>query len=200
MSFIKNNIDQQVYAEVTDEQLVRNILQQPERQHQEELYERYVERIFHKCFNIVSDREVARDLTHDVMIKVFTKLNKYSFKSPFYGWIYAITYNHCMDYLKTKKRFKTSSIEDFNGNFPEEDSIELEHKELKEIQYEQLEYFYKQLSDPEKLILLMRYQDGMSIKQIAIVLKVSESAVKMRLKRSRDHLASLIKSAEYESK
>ncbi len=200
MSFIKINTDKQTYKGVSDEDIVRKILVSPERKLQEELYERYVDRVFHKCLNIVNNKEVARDLTHDVMIKVFLKLSKYSEKSPFYGWIFAITYNHCMDHLKAKKKFKLSSFEDYKVDIPEEDSIEMEHKELKELQFEQLEHHYQHLSDQEKLILLMRYQDGMSIRQISIILKVSESAVKMRLKRSRDHLAKLIKSAGYESK
>jgi len=183
----------------SDEELVRLILQTKDRSFQEELYERYAEKVYHKCLNIVNDRVIAQDLTHDVMIKVFTKLSKYSEKSPFYGWIFAITYNHCMDYLKAKKKFKMSSYEDYKVDVPE-DSIEKEHKILQETRFNQLEDSFKELSKQEKLILLMRYQDGMSIKQIAVVLKVSESAVKMRLKRSRDRLAGLVKSVAYDGK
>ena len=45
-------------------------------------------------------------------------------------------------------------------------------------------------------MLLMRYQEGLSIKEIAEVLEISESAVKMRLKRSRDRLAELLNSEQ----
>lgn len=199
MTFIKNT-EKKVFANITDEQLVRDILATKDRKAQEELYERYVERVYHKCLSILNDRVIAQDLTHDVMIKVFTKLNKYSEKSPFYGWIFAITYNHCMDYLKAQKKFKTSSYEDYKVDIPETDVIESEHKILQEIRFGQLEKCFQELSKQEKLILLMRYQDGMSIKKIAIVLNISDSAVKMRLKRSRDRLADLVKSEEYDGK
>lgn len=185
---------------ISDEELVRSILETKDRSLQEELYERYAERVYHKCLNIVNDRVIAQDLTHDVMIKVFTKLSKYSEKSPFYGWIFAITYNHCMDYLKAQKKFKMSSYEDYKVDIPATDSIEREHKVLQEMRFNQLEHSFKELSKEEKLILLMRYQDGMSIKQIAVVLDISESAVKMRLKRSRDRLADLVKSVAYDER
>lgn len=199
MTFIKNK-EKRVFTDISDEDLVRQILATKNRSAQEELYERYVERVFHKCLKIVNDKAIAQDLTHDVMIKVFTKLSKYSEKSPFYGWIFAITYNHCMDYLKAQKKFQTSSYEDYKVDIPEMDVIESEHKILQEIRFEQLEKCFQKLSKQEKLILLMRYQDGMSVKKIAIVLNISDSAVKMRLKRSRDRLAGLIKSEDYDGK
>ena len=46
---------------------------------------------------------------------------------------------------------------------------------------------------------MMRYQDGLSVKEISDTLNVGESAVKMRLKRSRDHLAELINELDKKS-
>ena len=78
------------------------------------------------------------------------------------------------------------------------DDIELENKLLKDLQLNQLEKLFKELKADEKMVLLMRYQDGMSVKQISTSLSIGESAVKMRLKRSRDRLAELLKQAEDE--
>ena len=47
---------------------------------------------------------------------------------------------------------------------------------------------------------MMRYQDGMSVKDIAESLGIGESAIKMRLKRSRDRLADLIQEQEKKTK
>ena len=73
-------------------------------------------------------------------------------------------------------------------------------KFLQELQLDQLEILFRQLKGDDKIILLMRYQDSMSVKQIAATLGIGESAVKMRLKRSRDRLAELLKSSQYEER
>jgi len=49
------------------------------------------------------------------------------------------------------------------------------------------------LREDEKMILLMKYQDGMSIKEIQVSLGVSESAIKMRIKRAKEKMRVLYK-------
>ena len=55
-----------------------------------------------------------------------------------------------------------------------------------------MEVVFEKLNADDKLLLLMRYQDGMSVRDISESLGVGESAIKMRLKRSRDRLGDLI--------
>ena len=71
--------------------------------------------------------------------------------------------------------------------------IEAEHEELTDMRVEQLGTFMEQLKPTEKAILMARYHDEMSVKQIALTFKMTESAVKMRLKRGRDKLVELFK-------
>ncbi|MEM0994804.1 MAG: sigma-70 family RNA polymerase sigma factor [Bacteroidota bacterium] len=152
-------------------------------------------KVLRKCVSIVQDREVAKDLSQDVMIKVFANLSKFKGKSDFSFWVKSITYNHCMDYLKQQKRLQFSEVKAEEFERISIDEIEQEHSILKEIKLSQLERFLEELKGNDRLILLMRYQEGMSVKQITDSLKISSSAVKMRLKRSRDRLAALIKNA-----
>lgn len=141
---------------------------------------------------------MSRDLAHDIMIKIFMNLSKFKGTSDFSFWVKSITYNYCMDHLKKKKRLRFDELD--NDRFEQVDTndIELENKILKEIQLEQLEVLFEELKPDDKMILLMRYQDGMSVKEIASTLEVGQSAVKMRLKRSRDRLAELLKQANDE--
>ena len=180
-----------------DMDIIRKVLQ-GERHLLEILYDRYAKKVYYKCLSITKNNETSQDLAHDIMIKVFLNLSKYKGNSDFSFWVYSITYNHCMDYLKKKKRLR---FDDFESNEYEQmstDDIELENKILKEIQLEQLEVLFKELKGNDKIILLMRYQDSMPVKQIASILNVGESAVKMRLKRGRDRLAELLKEAQNE--
>lgn len=177
----------------SDEDIVKRIVSQGEKDLMEILYERYANKVFGKCISLVKDREIAKDLTHDIMVKIMLKLSKFKGKSAFSLWVHSITFNHCMDYLKKKKRIQYEDIENSQVKEIATDSIEQEHQMFLEMRVEQLKILLEQLELGEKMILLMRYQEGMSIKEIASTLELGESAVKMRLKRSRDQLARLFK-------
>ncbi len=196
MTFFKTK--KAAFKNLTDEKLVKAILteQQAEakRQLQEVLYNRYAEKIYFKCLSIVKSKETAKDLTHDIIIKIFFNLNKYSGRSAFYSWAIAVAYNHCVTWLNKEKRIKLEDID----NHPErlgmkDDGEAIAIKVLEELQLTQLERLFGQLKEAEKIVLLMRYQDGLSIKNIASILEIGQSAVKMRLKRGRDHLVRLVK-------
>jgi len=185
-------------AYLTDKQLVKAILSAKDptikRQLQEDLYHRFADKIYFKCFNIVKSKEIAKDLTHDIIIKIFFNLGKYSGKSEFYSWVAAITYNHCINWLNKEKKLQVAPIEDHAYQIGSDDNGEaIALKMLEELQLSQLERLFQQLKEAEKIVLLMRYQDGLAVKNIANILKIGESAVKMRLKRGRDHLIRLVK-------
>ena len=67
------------------------------------LYDRYSSKIYNKCLAITKDRDTSKDLTHDIIVKIFMNLSKFKGTADFSFWVYSITYNYCMDYLKKKK-------------------------------------------------------------------------------------------------
>lgn len=162
-----------------------------------ELYKRYAPRIYYKCLSMMKDTNLAQDMCHDVFIKVSLNLHKYKGTADLSFWIYAITYNHCITHLKKAKRIRFDTI---NEKLDREDlgDYELTEKIIHELKLTQLKKLIKKLKPAEEVILLMRYQDGMSIKQIATILQIGESAVKMRLKRCRSHLAKLFNDLDHE--
>ena len=181
--------------ELSDAELVKKILSASDKKQlrafQEDLYSRYVKKVFFKCVSIIKNRDTAKDLAHDIMVKMFLNLSKFKGDAPFGSWISSITYNHCINFLRKEKKMRFSDIDELSDKLAIDD--EGEEKQLLEMKLNQLEQIFQYLSEDEKLILLMRYQDGMSVKLISENLKIGESAVKMRLKRSRDHLAKLLK-------
>lgn len=177
---------------LTDLEIIERIIQKGEKELLEHIYERYATKVYHKCISLVKNQEIAKDLAHDIMIKIFLSLVKFKGKSTFSLWVHSITYNHCMDYLRKKKKLKYESYVEKDYEHVSSENSEKEEALLLELQLTQLESVFNDLHPEEKLILLMRYQDAMSIKQIAATLNLGESAVKMRLKRSRDRLAKLL--------
>ncbi len=183
-----------------DIEIIKRILDQGERDLLEVIYDRYAAKVYYKCLGIVGQKATAEDMAHDVMVKILINLSTFRGKADFSFWVHSITYNHCMDHLKRKKKFRTEDIEISAYQHVSTEEIELENKILRDLQLTQLETLLQELRPDDKLILMMRYQDSMSVKHIARTLKISESAVKMRLKRSRDRLAELLKVAQDDTK
>jgi len=173
----------------SDLEIIQKILEEGERALLEVLYDRYATKVYYKCLGILGDKDIAKDLAHDVMIKVFLNIAKFRGTSQFSSWVYSITYNQCMDHIRKRKRIPQESLNTEDFQYLSTEEIELENKILEDLKLTQLERLLDQLKPDDKMILLMRYQDSFSTRQIAEILSISESAVKMRLKRSRDKLA-----------
>jgi len=183
-------------SEWSDRELVSWIINDAQtlelRMGQEELYQRYADKIYYKCLSLIKDENTAKDLTHDIFIKIFVHLSRYKHEAPFYSWVFAITYNYCFDHLKKQKKYHQVEISEVPNALVVDDTL-LQYKLFKEAKLAAMEEAFNHLKAPERLILSMYYQDKMSIKSISVLLDAGESAVKMRLKRSREHLAELIK-------
>ncbi len=148
------------------------------------LYDRYTTKVYQKCLGMTRDKELARDLTHDIFLKAFVNLSKFDHRSKFGTWVYSITYNYCLDHLRKTQRKRT---DDLDENLQEEDgtSDRLE-KELLSLRAERLEPVLDALAPSDRGVLLMKYQDELSVKEMMEVLGLTESAVKMRTLRARE--------------
>lgn len=171
---------------LSDEELVKLFVETQENRYFEKLYERYSEKVYHKCLSFVKDIAKAEDLTHDIFLKLIFKLGTFKEDAKFSTWLYSITYNHCMDQLRTNKK---------RGEVLQEEPIEVpDDVDLNnifdgdDIQAKNLKTALDQLTVDEKGVLFMKYMDDMSIRDIADIFNVTESAIKMRLLRSREKL------------
>ena len=179
----------QNFKDLSDENLVKAIASSNDTLLFEILYDRYDKVVYNKCLGFSKSDDEAEDLTQDIFLKLFVKLKTFKGKSKFSTWLYAFTYNHCVNYVNRstakkieKKSVGTENIEDTYYN-PEKDdnSINL-------LRVEKLKEALEQISPEEKMILLLKYQDSLSIKELTGILDVGESAVKMRLKRAKEKL------------
>jgi RNA polymerase sigma factor (sigma-70 family) len=174
---------------LSDEDLVEAIVNTNNTLLFETLYDRYAGLVYNKCYGFAKDGDEAKDLTQDVFLKLFVKLASFKGKSKFSTWLYAFTYNHCVNYVtrNTAKKFEKRSvdykdIENLSDDYDEDDPSFLNMK------VEKLKVALELISPEEKMILLLKYQDYLSIKEIESALGIGESAVKMRIKRAKDKL------------
>ncbi|MBK9458974.1 MAG: RNA polymerase sigma factor [Sphingobacteriales bacterium] len=174
---------------LSDEELVEEIVHSQNSRLVEVLYERYADKVYRRCISFVKEASIAEDLTHDIFIKVYLNLGGFKQKSKFSTWLYSITYNFCVDYVRKKQKDNVVDMEDKEGEIAGRDIDTAD--DLDHIALDRLTELLEQLKPEDKLILLMKYRDDMSIKDIQIAFDISESAVKMRIKRAKEKLKSL---------
>lgn len=96
-------------AEVTDEELVGQI-NQGNTALQELLFDRYIHRLLRYVLVFVKSSEEAKDLTQEVLIKVFEALPHYRPTGKFESWVFTIARRFLIDYHR-KNKIKTLSID-----------------------------------------------------------------------------------------
>ncbi len=148
------------------------------------LYQRYAGKVYSKCISLLNDEGLAQDATQEIFTKIFLNLAKFGEKSKFSTWLYSITYNYCIDFLRRRKKQKDLFTDEIE-NAPDTPEEEVPDEALLAMEVKQLKTVLDNLPLGDKAVLLMKYQDGMSIKQIAEILTKTESAVKMKLKRAK---------------
>ncbi|MFO7575062.1 MAG: RNA polymerase sigma factor [Bacteroidales bacterium] len=178
----------EIFARLSDEELVQRIVAGKESALFSILFDRYKGKVLDKCYSLLHNRVTAEEFTEDILSKAFEKLPGFRGNSSFSSWLYAITYNHCIDYLREKKKL----------NYPEwnsrneipEIADELD-EDISEVHYLRLMKILDIMHAEERAMILMKYKDEMSVKDIATSLRLTEGAVKMRIKRAKARLVFL---------
>lgn len=178
------------FSELSDGEIIKRITENGKSHLFEILYNRYYCKILDKSYSLVKNGELAADLTRDILSKVYEKLSSFKGNSSFGSWIYSITYNHCIDYLREKKKLH---YPDWNMQNDLPEIIDEVEEDNTLINYDRLLKLLDLIHTEEKALLIMKYQDDLSLKEIGEALRISESATKMRIKRAKARLLYLYK-------
>ena len=174
----------------SDEEIIGKIKAENTSSYYGILYKRYHQKVFDKCYSLIKNRAQAEELTEDIFSKTYEKLTSFKSLSSFSSWLYSITYNHCIDYLRQKKKLH---YPEWNRNHEIPEIIDESEEDLNEVNFENLMLIFEMIHPEEKALILMKYQDNLPMKQIAESLRISEDATKMRLKRARTRVVYLYK-------
>lgn len=180
--------------EFSDQELINIIVLSGKTEYFSVLYDRYASFIYNKCYSFVDNIDEAKDLTHDVFIVIFLKLNTFKGESELFTWIYSVTLHTCIKYVKKKKNIYISfpeliQNEDSSIYDLEDDSVNREI--LFKVGYKRLQEILEKIPVEDKLLLIMKYQEDLQIKQICKILELKESTVKMRLLRAKKKVLTL---------
>ncbi len=185
------------YKSASDEDIVRLLNNGGNNSLFSILYERYHGKVLDKCYSLLHNRDLAEEFAEDVLSKTFEKLSGFKGNSSFSSWLYSITYNHCIDFLREKKKLHYP-IWNTQNELPE--IIDDLEEDLTDIHYSRMMKILDIMHAEERAMLLMKYQDDLPIREIADSLRLTEGAAKMRIKRAKARLVYLYKKlyGEYE--
>lgn len=147
----------------------------PIKQDFNEKYDQYCKLVYKIAFIHLGNKADSEEAVQEVFIKLFSKSPEFYDSEHEKAWLIRVTANHCKNMLRSFWRKKVTQIEDL--------SIFLgSQKELENAQ------LIINLPTKYKTIIHLFYYEGYAVKEISVIMNLSESAVKMRLKRGREML------------
>lgn len=168
------------------------------------LVDRYQRKVYSLALSFVRDPDEARDVSQEAFLKVFRHLNTFQGTASFYTWVYRITVNLCIDRLRRAGRGGQVLFDEEYSHAEvgsPADSLSprrlgfdparaFQDKELRQ----RLLGALGQLSEPHRVVLLLREVDGLSYQEMAEVLEVAEGTIMSRLFHARKKMQDLLRS------
>ncbi|WP_121680957.1 sigma-70 family RNA polymerase sigma factor [Falsibacillus albus] len=157
----------------------------------ESLIDQYERAVTQFAYTYVKDWGAAQDISQEVFIKIYEKLDSFQHRSSMKTWIFSITANQCKDYLRSlegKKRKLSSFVQNiFTQNDEKTPEQIIEEKQSNDSLAQDV------LSLPVKYreIIILYYYEELNTNEIASLLDISGSTVRTRLDRARKQLKDL---------
>lgn len=162
----------------------------------ETLIDRFQEVVFYQCLSFVPNKEDAEDISQEVFVEIFNSITRFKEESKLTTWIYRITTNKCLEFIRkknTKKRFaffqtimgnemptdKTSYFTEFDHP-----GIALENKERSETLFKAIH----NLPEMQRVVFTLHKIDGLSYKEVGEITHKSVSSVESLMFRAKKNL------------
>ena len=152
----------------------------------EQAYETYADMLYRLALSHLKNPEDAEDTVQEVFVKYMHHFSIFSDEEHERAWLIRTTVNRCYDLLK------------YNSKRIHEDLDELAEEIAAEEQEQHIEIFriLEKIPAKNKTVIVLHYLEGFSIEEIARMLRISVSAVKMRLSRGREQMKDVIEREE----
>ena len=165
----------------------------------DDLVKRYQERIYATIYHMTSNHEDANDLAQESFIKAFQALKSFKGGSSFYTWLYRISVNKTINFLKQRKNRTHMSLNDLDFNAEHDpdlmalisDNTPRRAAGLTELQ-EKLNAALMKLSEPHRLVIVLHDVQGQSHEEIAKVMDCNIGTVRSRLFYARQQMQSYL--------
>lgn len=162
----------------------------------EEIVRRYQRQVSNAIYLTLGSRQDVEDLAQEVFVRAYRSLDRVAVGQSLFSWIYRIAVNVAIDELRRRKVRRFLSLEGL-GEFSGRENVASEEETpagrlLAGERSEQIRLALQRLSPTSRTVLLLREYEGLSYREIADVLHITEQAVKSRIFRARDELRALL--------
>ena len=141
------------------------------------LYEHYISPIYRFIYMKVSHREEAEDLTHEVLANAWQNLPRNRLRGfPFSSWLYQIARNKVIDHYRVKRTkipLEEVDAELVAADFNIEEALE------NRLSIEKIRGALRYLTPDQQDVILMKFMEDLSHREIAVVLAKSEGAIRI---------------------
>lgn len=139
----------------------------------EQIYKDYHEKVFHLIYGKINNYTLAEDLTSDVFLKVYSKLDTFDeTKASISTWVYRIAQNTVIDYFRTRKVY---------SEVPEEIAVEseIDDEVLNNETLDALADALAELPERDRDLIILHYYHGLTLKEAAERIGMSYSNAKL---------------------
>lgn len=165
-----------MYKNETDKSLILLLSSEVDRDAWRELYERHHLGLYRFLLRFLNGNEVmAKDIVHDVFLKIFDKAHQYNSKFAFSTWLFNMAINQAKNEWKKDNRTTVGEVPETTNDVTPEDLLDADLKRKK------IDELLLQLSSEHRETYILRYQQGFSTKEVAEAFEISEGTVKSRL-------------------
>jgi len=152
----------------------------------ETLHRDYYAMVMQMCLGFMKgDIDLAKDLSQDVFVNTWQALNQFKGASSYKTWIYRITVNTCLKFLRDKKDKLQVSIDE-KHNYLEDDSAY-----TVDTKFQTLYYAIGNLGEVDRLIMMM-VLDELGYDEISNIIGISEGNLRVKIHRIKKNLKKLL--------
>ncbi|MBS5576292.1 MAG: RNA polymerase sigma factor [Oscillospiraceae bacterium] len=188
---------------MSEEQLIRRA-QQGDNGAFEELLLLHQKKVYNLCLRMSANPDDALDLSQEAFLRAWRSLGQYQFEASFSTWLFRLTSNICIDFLRRKKRRQETSLTESYDDSDEGAELSVpdaqpgpEQQAMTNETKIELARAMEQLSPEHREILQLRVIEDLQYEQIADILGVRVGTVKSRLARARLSFRKILKAGNY---
>ena len=181
-------MNQTAQQDLRDEEIVA-LCQKGQSEVFEVLVRKYMEKAFRIAFDFTHDVEEAKDLSQEAFLRAFSRIKQFDGRSSFYTWFYRLVVNICLDHTRRKGRVTWERLERETergtepmeiadaSSSPDQEAMAGEAKRRADRTLEAM-------PNKQRTAFLLRNHQGLSIQDIAKVMKTTEGTVRVYLHRA----------------
>lgn len=170
--------NQQSHNNVSDEQLMHLYNSTKKAAIFTTIYKRHFKSLVKYLLWLCGDSDAAKDITQNIFMKIYNKPHLFDASKNFKVWLFSIAKNDWKNYVRRQSNQSKLMTNFKNSNLP---SIQIDEQLFSEDKFQKVKSAIDDLSESHKEVIILKYSNNLTIKEIAEILNCSDGTVKSRL-------------------